>query len=102
MSFEETGRYELDNLEALVEQKNIDVFLLPSIWPETYSFTADEIMQMGFPLIAFDLGAPAERIKGYPLGKVIARSDLYQTLFGLHSSDNDRRDAFALSGSSTP
>jgi FkbM family methyltransferase len=81
-SFEATGRYEIERLEAMVVEMNVDVFLLPSIWPETFSFTADEIMQMGFPLIVFNIGAPAERVKNYPLGKVIEPDDLYRTLFG--------------------
>jgi glycosyltransferase involved in cell wall biosynthesis len=82
VSFEATGRYEIERLDELVLQRDIDVFLLPSIWPETYSFTADEIMQMGFPLIVFNVGAPAERVKNYRLGKVIEPKDLYKTLFG--------------------
>jgi O-antigen biosynthesis protein len=81
-SFEATGRYDIESLEAMVLEANIDVFLLPSIWPETFSFTADEIMQMGFPLIVFNLGAPAERVRNYPLGKVIEPDDLYKALFG--------------------
>jgi len=81
-SFEVTGRYDIEYLESIVVEKNIDVFLLPSIWPETFSFTADEIMQMGFPLVVFDVGAPAERVKDYVLGKVINPNDLYKTLFG--------------------
>jgi O-antigen biosynthesis protein len=81
-SFEVTGRYDIEHLEPIILAKNIDVFLLPSIWPETFSYTADEIMQMGFPLIVFNLGAPAERVRNYPLGKVIEVNDLYETLFG--------------------
>jgi glycosyltransferase involved in cell wall biosynthesis len=101
-AFELTGRYKMENLEAIVDQKNIDVFLLPSVWPETYSYTADEIMQMGFPIIAFDLGAPAERIKKYSLGTVIERSDLYETLFGATRPFNSRpRGWSALPSNST-
>jgi GT2 family glycosyltransferase len=81
-SFEVTGRYDIERLEPIILEKKIDVFLLPSIWPETFSYTADEIMQMGFPLIVFNLGAPAERVKNYPLGEVIEPHDLYKTLFG--------------------
>ena len=84
-SFEVTGRYDIGCLESLILEKKIDVFLLPSIVPETFSFTAEEIMQMGFPLIVFNLGAPAERVRSYRLGKVIEQEDLYRTLF----SDDD-------------
>jgi FkbM family methyltransferase len=85
-SFEVTGRYDIECLQSIVLEKKVDVFLLPSIWPETFSFTADEIMQMGFPLIAFNIGAPAERVKAYSLGKVIEVEDLYGTLFGIEGS----------------
>jgi hypothetical protein len=29
--------------------------LLPSIWPETFSYVAEELMQLGVPLAVFDL-----------------------------------------------
>jgi 1,4-dihydroxy-2-naphthoate octaprenyltransferase len=60
---------------------NITEFLVPSICPETYSYTTDEIMQMGYPLIVFDLGAPAERVKNYELGKIISKENIIKELF---------------------
>jgi GT2 family glycosyltransferase len=81
-AFEVTGRYDFECLESMIRERDIDVFLVPSIWPETFSFTADEIMQLGLPLIVFNIGAPAERVKSYSLGKVIEPEDLYETLFG--------------------
>lgn len=35
---------------------------MPSIWPETYSFVLSEAMALGLPIVAFDLGAQAERL----------------------------------------
>lgn len=81
-AFRATGRYTKDELPRIVADERITQFLIPSVWPETFSYTTDEIMQMGYPLIVFDLGAPAERVKEYPLGKVIAIEDLYEVLFG--------------------
>jgi GT2 family glycosyltransferase len=80
-SFEVTGRYDKKDLPEIVTKLNITEFLIPSICPETFSYTTDEIMQMGYPLIVFDLGAPAERVKHYKLGKVIAKEDLYSEIF---------------------
>jgi O-antigen biosynthesis protein len=80
-SFEVTGRYDKKDLPEIVTKLNITEFLVPSICPETYSYTTDEIMQMGYPLIVFDLGAPAERVKNYELGKVIKLEDLYNEVF---------------------
>ena len=80
--FEATGRYDKTKLPEIVKEKNITQFLIPSIWPETFSYTTDEIVQMGYPLIVFNLGAPAERVRDYPLGKVIEIQDLHEVLFG--------------------
>ncbi|MGF6933090.1 GT2 family glycosyltransferase/glycosyltransferase involved in cell wall biosynthesis [Paraburkholderia sp. UCT70] len=79
-SFEVTGRYNAADLQDIVLQKKIDVFLIPSVWPETFSYTTDEIMQMGYPLIVFDLGAPAERVRNYELGEVVEINELHDVL----------------------
>lgn len=65
-----TGPYSREDLPALVEQHGINMFLFPSVWPETYSFVVDEMMTLGMPIVAFDLGAPAERLRDYPLGRL--------------------------------
>lgn len=76
-----TGKYEKKNLPLIVKKKKITQFLIPSIWPETFSYTTEEIMQLGYPLTVFDLGAPAERVKKYKYGKVIKQENLYDELF---------------------
>ncbi len=81
-SFEMTGRYHHDELPELVKKLNITQFLIPSVCPETYSFVADEIMQLGYPLTVFNLGAPAERVANYPLGNVIEMDEIYSLIFG--------------------
>ena len=68
-----TGRYQREELPKLVMQHEIDIFLLPSICPETFSYTTQEIMMMGMPLMVFDLGAPAERVKEYEKGMVLEK-----------------------------
>jgi GT2 family glycosyltransferase len=69
--FKKTGRYEPQQLPSLIKSEGVSVFLIPSIWPETFSYTTDEVMQMGFPLAVFDLGAPAERVKNYSKGLIL-------------------------------
>jgi len=69
-NFIETGAYTYDELPMLSLKYDIDMFLIPSIWPETFSYTAEEAMKMGFDVASFDLGAPAERIKKYPKGHI--------------------------------
>ena len=69
--FHVTGRYKHEDLPNLVQKHQIDVFIIPSIIPETFSYTAQEIMMMQLPLIVFNLGAPAERVVKYKNGYVI-------------------------------
>jgi glycosyltransferase involved in cell wall biosynthesis len=66
-----TGRYKKEDLPNLIIKHEIDIFLIPSIWPETFSYTTQEIMMMQLPLMVFDLGAPAERVKKYDKGIVL-------------------------------
>jgi GT2 family glycosyltransferase len=42
---------------------DLDVLLVPSIWPETYSLVSDELASMGIPIVMFAIGAPYERYK---------------------------------------
>ena len=70
-AFQETGRYTRGSIPRLVLENDIDVFLIPSVWPETFSYTTAEIMEMGMPLMCFNLGAPAERVAEYEKGIVL-------------------------------
>ena len=65
------GRYTRDELKELLVSNDIKLICLFSIWPETYSYTLTEAIACGIPVISFDFGACAERIKKYNLGWVI-------------------------------
>lgn len=69
--FKETGRYSRGALPRLVLQNDIDVFLISSVCPETFSYTTDEIIHMGMPVMCFDVGAPVERVSAYERGIVL-------------------------------
>lgn len=71
----ETGPYEPAELPDLVERHGVQLALLPSICPETFSFVAHEIISMGLPLVTLDLGAPADLARSYPRGRVATRAD---------------------------
>lgn len=47
-----------------------------SIWPETYCHTLTELWASGIPVIGFDLGAVAERIRESGAGWVVAETSL--------------------------
>jgi glycosyltransferase involved in cell wall biosynthesis len=72
---QQTGGYRRDDLPELCARHALDIVLLPSICPETFSFVAHEVLTMGLPLVAFDLGAPADLARAHPLGHVALRRD---------------------------
>ena len=63
--------YDHANLRRLLIEAGVNMVFLPSIWPETFSFVAEEVMALGLPLATFDLGAPAERIRLYERGVIL-------------------------------
>ena len=58
-----TGPYQPDEAVALIRAQNAALALLPSIWPETWCLGLTELWRAGLRVAAFDLGAPAERIR---------------------------------------
>ena len=58
-----TGRYEPGEAVALIRQQNAALGFLPSLSPETWSLTLTELWRAGLRVAAFDIGAPAERIR---------------------------------------
>lgn len=65
------GPYDREKLSELLQDSKINLACLFSIWPETYSYTLTECLQNNIPVLTFDIGAIAERIKEYNLGYVI-------------------------------
>lgn len=65
------GHYEIENIPSLVARYGITDWLIPSIWPETFSFTAHEALATGMPVWCFDLGAQAEAARAAANGHVI-------------------------------
>ena len=67
-----TGRYRREELVDLVERHAVNMFVFPSIWPETFSYVVAELAMLDVPIVAFDFGAPAERLRDYPRGRLCA------------------------------
>lgn len=61
--FQITGAYDNKEISNLLAKYKVAVVLIPSIWPETYSYTTTEAMSSGYPVMVFPLGAPADRVK---------------------------------------
>jgi FkbM family methyltransferase len=68
------GSYAPEDLRSIVVAKGINMILMASIIPETFSYTISEAMQMGLPIVAYDLGAQGNRVRDYALGAVVPLS----------------------------
>lgn len=66
-----TGPYAAEEVEDLIRAQAACAAFLPSLWPETWSYTLSEAWQAGLDVVAFDLGAPAERIRSSGRGWLI-------------------------------
>jgi glycosyltransferase involved in cell wall biosynthesis len=90
-----TGEYRHDQLPRLFDKFKPTVFLFPSIWPETFSYVVQELMHYGFPIAAFDIGAPSERLIGYKNVKLIKypsnSKNILNTLINFHKSIYSRK-----------
>ncbi len=59
-----TGAYRSDDeLAGLIAEEQPLLVFLPSIWPETWSYTLSHAWAAGLTVVAFDIGAMAERIR---------------------------------------
>ncbi len=58
-----TGPYREDDAVALIRAQAATLAFLPSIWPETWCFALGAAWRAGLAAAAFDIGAPAARIR---------------------------------------
>jgi len=75
-----TGPYHPKDLHQLIRDSKANVFLFPSIWAETFSFVAHELVSMDVPLACFNIGAPAELVGTYKKGLLLTSFDPDQML----------------------
>lgn len=79
-NFRQTGKYNIDNLMKLIIDNDVDLFFISSIWPETFSYTTQEIINMDMPIVSFDMGAQAEKIRKYNKGLILNSLDSNEIL----------------------
>lgn len=65
------GEYERDQIAALARDYALDCWLMPSIWPETFSYAVKECLATGLPVVGFDLGAQGESLRAAENGIVV-------------------------------
>ncbi len=66
-----TGTYRPEEAVELIRRQYASLAFLPSVWPETWSLTLTELWQAGLAVVAFDMGAPAERIRATGRGLLL-------------------------------
>jgi GT2 family glycosyltransferase len=90
-----TGRYGEGEVSHLLHREQPDGIWLPSVWPETWCYALDHALAAGLPVAAFDLGAPAERLRAAGRGELL----LPLTLDAAHINQRLLRIADAREGS---
>ncbi len=105
--FEVTGKYESSELPKLLTRHRIAFTLLPSLWPETFLYTASESMACGYPVMVSGLTAAAERVverdAGWVLGDLTAAgiiAELERIFYNRHEITEKTRNLLAT-GSAT-
>lgn len=68
----DNGGYEPERLAGMLAARGCHAVFVPSVWPETHCYVVDEVVGLGLPVGAFDIGAPAERLRHWPNGFVVA------------------------------
>jgi glycosyltransferase involved in cell wall biosynthesis len=58
-----TGKYHEEEVGALIRRQKGNCAFIPSIWPETWCYALSRAWEAGLHAFAFDIGAPAERIR---------------------------------------
>ncbi len=94
-----TGSYEPAEAVDLVLRQEADIGFLPSIAPETWCMGLTELWRAGLRVAAFDIGAPAERIRatgrGFLLPPHLPPGAINKALATLMASSEPRTTAAA-------
>jgi GT2 family glycosyltransferase len=90
-----TGRYSEVEVPHLLRRERPDVVFLPSVWPETWCYALDYAMEAGLPVISFDIGAIAERLRAAQIGILLSLDlepgDINDRLVGLIGEQGNPR-----------
>lgn len=82
-----TGEYREAEVPGLFRREQPHLIWLPSVCPETWSYTLSHAFASGLPVVGFDLGAPAERMRrrrrGYLLPLSATAQQINRTLIGI-------------------
>lgn len=57
------GTYQRSEIAHLADRYGVTDWLIPSIWPETFSYATHEALATGLPVYAFDIGAQGDAVR---------------------------------------
>jgi GT2 family glycosyltransferase/glycosyltransferase involved in cell wall biosynthesis len=69
-----SGPYGDSEIGALLEREQCQIALFPSVAPETWCYALTHAISWGLPIVAFDLGAIAERLRGHTAAELLPLS----------------------------
>jgi O-antigen biosynthesis protein len=87
-----TGSYELRALPDILAKYKVTIGFVPSVCPETFSYVTQECMGLDLPLVCFDIGAPAERLRDWKHGLVATAISAESALKTLNQLDARRKE----------
>lgn len=97
-----TGEYRDGEVSALLRRERPDVVWLPSVWPETWCYTLTHALAAGVPIVAFDIGAIAERLRAAEAGVLLplglAAHRINDALLDVARDGNGGKSVFHSSG----
>jgi GT2 family glycosyltransferase/glycosyltransferase involved in cell wall biosynthesis len=73
------GKYSRPELATILKKSKCNIAAILSVWPETFSYTFSEAISAGLKVIAFDLGAPAERLQPGS-GELVGLNESYEEI----------------------
>ncbi len=75
-----TGPYQESEVGALLQREQCNVALFPSVTPETWCCTLTYALSDGMPIVAFELGAVAERLRGSGSARLLPLTTLAEQI----------------------
>lgn len=75
------GAYNRNDITNLLNNNNIKLICLFSIWPETYSYTLTEAVNAEIPVLTLDIGAIADRTKENNCGWILKSESDSKTIY---------------------
>lgn len=70
-----TGPYSSNDIPSMIKKYKIDLVVILSVVPETFSYTISEAILCGVPVLVRDIGALGERIRDNKCGWIVSTSE---------------------------